>query len=351
MSDLLSDAVEALQSVIGPKSSLELKEDGEQIAITAQQTSGGWRFDPVEVERLTKERAAHQLNRVSTHPDTEDEDPAGKETKPLLISDHVTETAGELLREEGRSYLDAAGNCFLQSGSLLIFIRGQQPKDRNGSHRPVRAFNASGLKLIFALLVRKDSIDWTYRDLAGVVEISRGTVGYVMKDLKRLGFVEERGEKRWVRKRQELIDRWATGYTERLRSKLSRGRFRFLPERNATGWQSHLSGLWATQWGGEPAADLLTGHFRPELLTLYTREATSTVCRELGAAPDPEGSIEILDMFWDPEELQNQDQSDPSSKEHVPPHLVYADLIASADSRARKMAQEIWNQYLAPCQS
>jgi len=143
------------------------------------------------------------------------------------------------------------------------------------------------------------------------------------------------------------MDRWATGYTERLRSKLSRGRFKFLSSRKATGWQSHLSNLWTTKWGGEPGADLLTGNFRPELLTLYTREDTSTVCRELEAAPDPEGSIEILDMFWDPVELEEKAGSAGSTINRVPPLLIYADLVASADPRARRAAKRIWDQYLA----
>lgn len=336
-----------LESVIGHATDLEFEEDGEKFVVTDQQTSGSWYFHPLDVGRVTKERATHYLHRLSSSLDSDDGCARGNDAKPLLISDHVTDAAGELLREEGISYLDAAGNCFLQNGPLLIHIRGQKSKDGNESSRPVRAFNAAGLELIFALLVREDLIDKTYRDLANLVEISRGAVGYIMNDLKQLGFVEERGRKRWLRKRPDLIDRWATGYTERLRPELSRGRFRFLPERETTGWQNHLSGLRGTQWGGEPAADLLTGHLRPEMLTLYTREETSTVCRELEAAPDPKGSIEILDMFWDPEELQNRDQSDPDSKEHVPPLLVYADLIASADPRARKMAQQIWDQHLA----
>lgn len=127
-------------------------------------------------------------------------------------------------------------------------------------------------------------------------------------------------------------------------SDLSRGRFKFLPSRKATGWQSHLSNLWATEWGGEPGADLLTGNFRPEFLTLYTREDTSTVCRELEAAPDPEGSIEILDMFWDPVKLEKQNDATGSRMEHVPPLLIYADLVASADPRGRRAAKKIWDQ-------
>lgn len=82
------------------------------------------------------------------------------------------------------------------------------------------------------------------------------------------------------------------------------------------------------------------------MLTLYTREATSTVCQELEAAPDPEGAIEILDLFWDPEVLDTQNDAVGSTREHVPPLLIYADLVASADPRVRRAAKTIWDQHL-----
>ncbi len=345
MENKCAEAIAALQSIIDQGGPLTAEAVGETVVVSNSETNTAWSFRPITVGRLDKNHVSHQLNKLEAlHSD--DADDYGEDVEGLLISDHVTDEAGDLLREEGFSYLDASGNCFLQSGSLFLFVHGQKPKSRRRSDRSIRAFNAAGLKLIFALLVRTDTVNWTYRELADLVDISRGTVGYVMQDLQELGFVEERGTQRHLRRREDLMDRWATGYTERLRSELSRGRFQFLPSRKATVWQSHLSDLGATKWGGEPGADLLTGNFRPELLTLYTREDTSTVCRELEAAPDPEGSIEILDMFWDPAELEDEGNPEGSTIERVPPLLIYADLIASADPRARRVAKKIWDRYL-----
>lgn len=351
-----SEAVDKLQSIIGPEAVLRVKRSEEEIRVSNQKTNSAWFFNPIDVERLNRNRVAHTINRLEEL-GCDNTNDNGKDVETLLISDHVTAGAGEFLREEGISYLDASGNCFLQSGSLLLFVQGQNSKSRSrssslqtstsrGEPKSIRAFNSAGLKLIFILLVWEDAIDKTYRDLASLANISRGAVGYVMNDLTELGFIEERKRGRQLRKQEELMDRWATGYTERLRSELSRGRFQFLPSRKVTGWQSHLSQTWATKWGGEPGADLLTGNFRPELLTVYTREATSTICRDLEAAPDPEGSIEILDMFWDPVELEDEKPGGKGTAEHVPPLLIYADLIASADQRARRIAKKIWKQYL-----
>ena len=345
MENAQSEAVDALQSIVGRETALSVEASGEDILVSNPETNAAWVFRPIAVGRLDKNRVSHRLNRLEAlHSEAGDD--SGEDAEWLLISDHVTAGAGALLREEGISYLDASGNCFLQSGSLLLFVEGKASDNRRRPDRPIRAFNSAGLKLIFALLVRSEVASWTYRELATLVDISRGTVGYVMQDLQELGFVEKRGQKRQLRKREDLMDRWATGYTERLRSDLSRGRFRFLAEKPPREWQKSFLNSQATRWGGEPGADLLTGTFRPELLTLYTREDTSTVCQELGAAPDPEGSIEILDMFWDPVELEKQDDSAESTREHVPPLLLYADLVASADPRARRAAKKIWDQYL-----
>jgi hypothetical protein len=339
-----SEAVGTLQSILGPETTLTIEETGETILVTNQATDATWSFRPVQVGRLDRNQVAHQVNTVEDMTSKNPDGTAGTDA-PLLIADYVTPGAAEFLRQEGISYLDASGNCFLQSGTLLLFVEGQKPKNR-GQRKSIRAFNASGLKLIFLLLVREDVINRTYRDLAALVDISQGTVAYVMQDLKDLNFVEERGKNRILRKREDLMDRWATGYTERLRSNLSRGRFRFVEDKNPPEWQKSFSDSDSTRWGGEPGADLLTGNFRPELLTLYTREDTSTVCQELGAAPDPEGSIEIMDLFWDPVALDTPDAAAGSTMEHVPPLLIYADLVASADPRARRVAKTIWDQYL-----
>jgi len=351
MEDTGFEAVDALQSILGRGAQLTVEGPDDSIIVLNQETEQRWFFQPIRVGRLGRNRVAHRVNRIEDlnseglEASTDLGGPTEK-ARPLLLSDYVTAGAAEFLRQEGISYLDASGNCFLQSGSLLLFVHGQKPKSRS-KRESIRAFNSAGLKLIFVILVREELVNRTYRDLAKLVNISQGTVAYVMQDLRELGFVEKRKKKRALRKKEDLMDRWATGYTERLRSELSRGRFEFLPSRKATGWQSHLSNLWASKWGGEPGADLLTGNFRPELLTLYTQEDTSTVCRELEAAPDPEGSIEILDMFWDPVELEEKAGSFGSANDRVPPLLIYADLVASADPRARRAAKRIWNQYLA----
>lgn len=238
-----SKAVDALQSIIGSRAALTFDLDGEAIVVSNEETGTSWSFHPIEVGRLDRNRVAHRVNTLSGLHEDSDERP------PLLVADHVTAGAGTFLRDDGISYLDAAGNCFVQSGSLLLFVHGQTPEGRSRTSSSIRAFQTAGLKLIFAMLVREDTINWTYRDLADLVGISQGTVAYVMQDLKELEFAEKRGTTRTLRKTDNLMDRWTTGYTERLRSNLSRGRFRFLDDTPPPRVADGLSTLPCNQMG------------------------------------------------------------------------------------------------------
>jgi hypothetical protein len=60
--------------------------------------------------------------------------------------------------------------------------------------------------------------------------------------------------------------------------------------------------------------------------------------RELRLVPDKEGNIELVQAFWNRELVQPQDGVAPAV-------LVYADLIASIDSRNHEAAARIKKQY------
>lgn len=180
MEDSESEAVDTLQSILGGETSLRIEGASERIIVSNQETEAMWFFQPIRVGRVDRNRVAHQVNKIEGLTSEAPDGSAHKED-PLLISDYVTAGAGEFLRREGISYLDASGNCFIRSGSLLLFVQGQKPKNHS-RREAIRAFNSAGLKLIFAMLVREDLVNWTYRDLAKRVDIFQGAVAYVMRD-------------------------------------------------------------------------------------------------------------------------------------------------------------------------
>lgn len=91
-----------------------------------------------------------------------------------------------------------------------------------------------------------------------------------------------------------------------------------------------------THWGGEPAADLLTGNLNPEILTLYTTEDRMDIIKKYRLIPDNKGKILIRQFWKDKEEY----------KPTVPALLVYADLALQNDNRLIETAQKVYNEYL-----
>ncbi len=57
--------------------------------------------------------------------------------------------------------------------------------------RRTRAFNASGLKVIFTFLLVPQLVSETYRTIAETSGVLLGTIGWVLNDLKELGYVHE----------------------------------------------------------------------------------------------------------------------------------------------------------------
>jgi hypothetical protein len=55
-------------------------------------------------------------------------------------------------------------------------------------------FKKAGLKVLFALLVKPELLNEPYCNIAHAGTTALGTVAYVFKDLKQLGYLKERGE-------------------------------------------------------------------------------------------------------------------------------------------------------------
>ena len=99
--------------------------------------------------------------------------------------------------------------------------------------------------------------------------------------------------------------------------------------------------------GGESAADILTHELKAANVTLYSRAPLgSQFLLSARLRPDPRGDVEILESFW-PESLE-RGWTEPGRQPLVHPFLIYADLVASGDSRNLRTATQIYEQYITP---
>ncbi len=91
-----------------------------------------------------------------------------------------------------------------------------------------------------------------------------------------------------------------------------------------------------TVWGGEAAAEILTGMLKPQVLTLYTTHTKGDIMKKFRLKPDPDGFVQAYKPFWKIE----------ADQETAPPLAVYADLILTGDERNFKVAKKIYREYL-----
>lgn len=257
----------------------------------------------------------------------------------VLVTEYVTPPVAERLKELDVAFIDTAGNAYLRFPNLLIYITGRKPHTPTPRETRVRALRPTGLKVIFALLCRPDLVNAPYREIAEAAGVALGAVNWVFYDLRRLGYIREtKARGRLYENRPGLIDKWVEAYARELRPKLKPRRYRVL---NPDWWKKEDLAALDVWLGGEPAAAVLTKHLRPEVITIYGDTHFATLARTTQALKDEYGNLEVLHKFWN-FEVHPMDKRYPL----VPPLLVYADLVATADARNLETAQILRERFL-----
>jgi hypothetical protein len=254
---------------------------------------------------------------------------------PLLIADYVTPPLAEKLKARNIAFLDAAGNAYIDQPPIYVWIKGERPDEKPAINKVTgRAFQANGLKVLFALLCHPEWVAQPYREIARLAGVAHGTVGWVMADLPTLGFVAEtKGERRLLQPRL-LLKQWAEAYARTLRPKLIMGRFRT----DQTRWWVNLNpAKYNLVFGGEVAAERLTHVLRPETVTFYGEKTDPRLLIDRKLRQDPDGPIEILHRFW----------AFPTPERDTTPYpLIYADLLNIGDARCLEAADLIYDKII-----
>lgn len=256
----------------------------------------------------------------------------------LLVTDYVTDYVADILRQNGIEFIDIAGNAFIRQPPVYIFIKGNKTPDAFRRIPQQQAFRATGLKAVFAFLCNPDLVNKPYREIAATAGVALGNIGWIIKDLKNLGYVTDMGKVGYkLIKKEELMNRWIAEYREKLRPKLMLGRF----TGDADWWKGTDLNCEYAQWGGEAAAAKLTGYLKPQNLTIYAEQThLNDLLIENRLKKDINGDTEVLERFWKPVERDR-------GRGTVHPFLVYADLMATGDQRNVETAKMIFEKYVA----
>lgn len=332
--ELLQRALRAFEKTIRLRAEvkrwIEVKDpDGPGALIEVKWQDKQWHFMPEIRPTLTRAMIGGIVQRLRN-----------RTQRGILVTRYVTPPIADTLKEMDVPFIDTVGNAYFNKPPLLVFVKGNKPPEIPAGKKPIRAFRPTGLQLIFALLCNPDLENAPYREIAEKANVALGTVGWGMRDIKQMGHLVDMGRRgrRLVRK-QRLMERWVAAYPEELKPKKLIGRFR---AQDPDWWHDGNLRDLHVYWGGEIAAAKATRYLKPQTATIYTREfgRIGQWLIKHRIREEPDGDIEILETFW-------RFDYEWERRGMVPPLLVYADLLATGDTRNIEAAEMIYEEHLA----
>lgn len=263
----------------------------------------------------------------------------------IIFSSHISQTLHNYMLENNLNYIDLAGNMLIERDNFLINISGKKIinnvslKDKN-----TLVFYSSSLRLIFHLLLNKEFCKNNYRYINNVTKVSLGTIG---KTIKKLQSYEILSKEKELIQPKELLELWVVNYTRHMRSKLIVGKYSFTKKFDSSEIITNLDDLSQTFIGNEVSAKILDNYFQSKKLSIYTKDNVLDIIKSLYLKPDPNGDVEILEMFWNSDEITKSQFKNESlfRDKLVPLVLIYTDLINSNNSRAITEAIRLRDKY------
>jgi len=263
------------------------------------------------------------------------------ESNIIIITDHVSAKMANILKNANIFFMDSSANSYIKAEGIYLY-NYEKSSAKSVSHKKAGSiFYATGLKFIFSMLISNELLNDNYRKISEIADISLGSIGWIVHRLKAEGYIlNTENDKKIVVNKKEILKKWIENYPEKLRHKLIKGRYKFLNFEAYKNWKNIVLSNPKSLWGGEAAAEKMTGYLNAKIITIYTKENHMDLVKKLRLVPDDKGNVEILEMFWDPNYLSKNDET-------VPPLLTYADLIISENERNFEGAKIIYEKYLS----
>ena len=254
----------------------------------------------------------------------------------MVIAEKLFPKIKNTLVEQGIAYIEMDGNINIEADNILLKVEGKRKKYLQ-QEKYGRAFTKAGLKALLLFLTNENDINDTYREIAKNAGIAHGNVKLILEGLIEEGFALQLNEKELkLTNKEQLLQKWITAYTEKLKPALKLGNFKFNNPHDVLEWKN-INLKTQTQWGGEPAGNVYTKFLQPEYLTLYTNEKKADIIKNYRLIPDLDGNVIVYEKFWKEREPH---------KNVVPPVVAYADLLATGKKRCIETAQKIYEQLI-----
>jgi hypothetical protein len=249
----------------------------------------------------------------------------GGKSATLLVGPRVTAATAAVLRRQGVNFIDSAGNAFVRFGSVLIDVRGRRAvpgPDPDGA-KTANIFSAKRSQVVFALISWPRLQGASVRRIAHVAGVSHGMAAETLQLLARHGYWDEFAQV--LVKGTSLVDAWAAAYPAGLGAASHYMRFAGTPWPIVSGAPLAVSGEVAVR-DRIAGGNTLVAYYPGDALELARVNRWST---------RGDLNIAIGRKFWnEPEPLPGALEERPA-----PDLLIYADLLASGESRQREVAR------------
>lgn len=257
---------------------------------------------------------------------------------PVIVAPRIGPEVGRVIRDAGAGYVDARGNLDLVLGpGYVAKIQGRSgdvPAARG------RSLGLAGYRVLFTLLARPNDVWSSARVLAEAAGVSRQPARDAVRRLQTDASMvrTSRGYQLLAQHYDRVLEAWLGGYLHVVQPKLELAVLRRpetapddveravapLLDRASPGWR----------YGGTAAGFRLTGHYRGPSTVVHLVDAPAHLPRALGARPDPLGNLVVMAV---PSAAAMESARD----DIVHPLLIYTELMASGDERARESAREL----------
>jgi hypothetical protein len=267
----------------------------------------------------------------------------GDEHPWILIADYVNPNMAQELRAHGVQFMDTTGNAFLKTDNFHIYVRGNRQQEAAKVKEKNRAFETTGLRVVYAFLKEPKLVKQPYREIARQTGVAVGTVGWVVNGLTEGGYLIDLGRKQGKKLRNvpKLFNRWVEAYPEKLRRKLELGEW---IAGDTYWWEKVDITKFGGVWGGEIAGAKLTNNLNPMVATVYLPKDrlgdfahAARLKRAKNPTADKEQLVKVYQTFWEPGD-NDRDTTDPI--------LTYADLTDTADPRNMEIAKNVYDKYI-----
>ncbi|CAH0168088.1 type IV toxin-antitoxin system AbiEi family antitoxin [Microbacterium sp. Bi128] len=257
----------------------------------------------------------------------------------LALGARITPRNADHLRGAGINYFDEAGNGYLAFGDTLIDVRGRTSRTPGELRKPTKSaslFTEKRSQVILAAISWPDLLSGRLQDLARAAGVSVSFTQKTLVALEAANYLDSFGPRDpgSLRNIDSLIDGWSAAFSSGLGSRENTRSFR--GEFDPSTLPPDGSPLYLS---GEAVAPWITRHLT---WTIYTEGIPRDAAQAGRWASDGlEPTIFVRQKFW-----SEPVPADTFAQERVrvaPPLLVYADLLASGDSREREAAHHLRN--------